>query len=522
MAEKEYLTDTPPLKGEESKVEYAAAQYDGEPTNGELKTLDHGFTDVYDHATPEEELRVLRKIDYRLVPLLALLYLVAFVDRSNIGNAKIAGLSDDLKLVGMDYNVALTVFFVPYALFEIPSNIVLKILRPSIWISILLFCWGLVMTLMGIVNSYGGLIACRFFLGVAESGFFPGATFLLTLWYKRYEVQRRMAVFYAAASLSGAFSGLLAFAIESMKGDDGLDGWQWIFIIEGLVPVALAFVIWWLLPDNPETAKFLTKDEKELIINRLALETGSGKGKVTNSDKIQMKYIIAALKEWKTWAAVVMFWGNTIGVYGFTSTVPTVIEQLGYSSANAQLMTIPIYVFAMIMTLIFAWWGDYVQQRSPFIMAGFGIAAVGFIAELAIPHPRLPGVTYGFLFPVAAGLYCPFISIVTWTANNAAPSSKRAIAMALLISAGNLGGIAGSNVFIAAQAPVYHVGFGTCLASSVCAMITAFVLRIAYARENRQRKALLDEMGEEAIRARYTDQELLDLGDKAPFFIYTL
>lgn len=109
-----------------------------------------------------------------------------------------------------------------------------------------------------------------------------------------------------------------------------------------------------------------------------------------------------------------MFWANTIGVYGFTATVPSVIEHLGYSSANAQLLTIPIYVFAMIITLIFAFWSDHVQQRSPFIMAGFGIAACGFIAQLAIPHTSLPGLTYGFLFPVAAGLYCPFIQIVCW------------------------------------------------------------------------------------------------------------
>ena len=124
----------------------------------------------------------------------------------------------DLNLQGLKYNTAVTIFFVPYALFEVPSNIVLKIMRPSLWISIILFSWGLVMTLMGIVKSYEGLLAARFFLGVAEAGFFPAATYLLTIWYKRYEVQRRMAVFYAAATLAGAFSGLLAFGIEHMRG----------------------------------------------------------------------------------------------------------------------------------------------------------------------------------------------------------------------------------------------------------------------------------------------------------------
>lgn len=169
---------------------------------------------------------------------------------------------------------------------------------------------------MGLTSSYRGLLAARFFLGVCESGFFPGATYLLTLWYLRYEVQQRMAVFYVAASLSGAFSGLLAFAIEKMKGIGGKDGWQWIFILEGLVPILCSFLMWFMLPDSPETAKFLTKHEKEFLINRLALETGSKVGRVTNADRIKLKHVWAALKEWKIWCAVIMFWGNSIGVYG--------------------------------------------------------------------------------------------------------------------------------------------------------------------------------------------------------------
>jgi MFS family permease len=128
---------------------------------------------------------------------------------------------------GLQYNAAYTLFFVPYTLLEVPSNIILKLMRPSRWISLLLFSWGLVMTLMGLVNSYRGLLAARWFLGVAESGFFPAASFLLTIWYKRYEYQRRFAVLYSMASLAGAFSGLLAFAIEKMDGIGGRTGWQW-------------------------------------------------------------------------------------------------------------------------------------------------------------------------------------------------------------------------------------------------------------------------------------------------------
>ena len=176
----------------------------------------------------------------------------------------------------------------------------------------------------------------------------------------------------------------------------------------------------------------------------------------------------------------------------------------------------------MIVVLIFAFWSEKVQQRTPFIMAGYAIAACGFIGQLAVPQTRLPGLTYGFLFPVAIGLYCPFIQIVCLIGNNLAPSSKRAVGMAILISLGNFGGIAGSNVYISSQAPHYPVGFGTGLAISLAAIMMAFALRVAFARENKKRRDLLEREGEDAIRAKYTDQELLDLGDKSPFFQYTL
>jgi len=302
----------------------------------------------------------------------------------------------------------------------------------------------------------------------------------------------------------------------------GLNGWNWIFILEGIVPVLLALVVWKLLPDNPETARFLSNHEKEFIINRLALETGSGAGRVTNADRIRLHHIVAAFKDWRIWCGVICFWANTIGVYGFTATVPTIVQQLGYTSALAQLMTIPIYVVAMIFVLGFAWWSDRVQQRTPFIMAGFAIACVGLIAELAIPHPAMTGVSYFFLFWVAAGLYSPFICLVCLIGNNLAPSSKRAVGMAILIAVGNFGGICGSNIFLARQAPRYPAGYGTALGICVVAIGAAYVLRCAYDRENKRRDAFMEGKTAEEVRAAHTEQELLDMGDRSPFFRYTL
>ncbi|KIY02918.1 uncharacterized protein Z520_01383 [Fonsecaea multimorphosa CBS 102226] len=469
-----------------------------------------------------EERRIIRKIDVRLLPVLAVLYLCSYLDRSNIGNAKIAGMYEDLELYGLRYNTVVAVFFVTYALFEVPSNIMLKIVRPSIWLAILSFSWGTVMTLMGVVQSYHGMVAARFFFGLTEAGFFPAATYLLSLWYKRYEMQTRMALFYSAASLAGAFSGLLAFAIEKMDGVAGLAAWRWIFILEGLVPVAISFTLYWVLPDSPATARFLTKEERLFATNRLNINTIVGHAQAINSDKIGMRHIKAAFGDWKMWLAIIPYWSCSIGTYGFTATAPTAIEQLGYTSAHAQLMTIPIYAFALIVTLILSVWADRHKQRTPFIMIGVVMGLIGFLGELAVPHPRLPGLTYFFFFFIAAGVYAPLPSLITFISNNTAPSSKRAVGMALLIGMGALGGICGGNIFLAKQAPKYPVGYGVPLGVSIAGLISTWILRTAYAKENKAKEALLRSEGEESLRQRYTPQELLDLGDKSPFYQYTL
>ncbi|KAL0261306.1 hypothetical protein SLS55_005003 [Diplodia seriata] len=286
-------------------------------------------------AVPEydakETQRILRKVDYRLLPMLTLLYVLSFIDRSNIGNAKVAGMNDDLGLTGSQYNIALTVFFFPYALFEVPSNVVLKLVKPSIWIASMMIAWGTVMTLMGIVQSYGGLVGARVAvstsqpkpplisvltrhqqLGFAETGFFPASTFLLTTWYRRFELQTRMAVFFSAASMAGAFSGLLAFAIQNMDGVAGLRGWRWIFILEGIATVCIGACCFALLPNSPETATFLTAAERRFLVRRLQTDSGTETGHVETEDLFHWPTIRAALVEWKIWFAIIIYWVSTV------------------------------------------------------------------------------------------------------------------------------------------------------------------------------------------------------------------
>ncbi|KAF2716611.1 retrograde regulation protein 2 [Polychaeton citri CBS 116435] len=500
---------------QDEKLDLDAAIEHFETVEKQTSGVDASDLPAYDD---KEAKRILRKVDYRLVPMLTLLYLLAFLDRGNIGNAKVAGMNDDLGLTGTQYNIALTVFFFPYALFEVPSNVVLKLIRPSLWISIMMVSWGLVMTFQGLVQGYHGLIVTRTLLGLTESGFFPAATYLLTCWYCRFEVQTRLAVFFSAASLAGAFSGLLAFAIAKMNGVGGLEGWRWIFILEGILTVLIGFSLYWTLPDSPETASFLKPYEREYIIRRLCQDSGTRAGKVSTNEPFKWSYLRSALFEWKIWLAVIVYWGNSISLYGFTYSAPSIILGLGYSSAMAQILTIPVYFVGVCGTVLFSWLADKRQKRWPFIVGPYAIAAACFVALLAIPHPRYPGLTYAFLFGIPAGVYPPLIGILSFIGNNLAPSWKRSIGMALLISMGNLGGAIGSNIYLESQSPAYPLGYGLSLGIVLAAIFSTMVLRLAYGRQNEKR----DRKDEGEVRAHYSEDQLLELGDKSPLYRYVI
>lgn len=193
--------------------------------------IDQQVLDSEPEFNPVNEKALVRKLDRRLLPALTALYLLSFLDRSNVGNARLQGLATDLHMTGNQYLTALTVYFIGYVLFEVPCNIVLKLWTPRMWLPTLTLAWGVVATLMGVTQSLAGLFVVRFFLGVTEAGLFPGIVFYLSMWYTRGERVFRIALFFSAASLAGAFGGILAYGISHMAGVGGYNGWRWIFIL---------------------------------------------------------------------------------------------------------------------------------------------------------------------------------------------------------------------------------------------------------------------------------------------------
>ncbi|KAL2203666.1 MFS nicotinic acid transporter Tna1 [Sarocladium strictum] len=458
-----------------------------------------------------DEKKTLRKMDLHIIPILSLLYLLCFLDRSNIGNAKIEGLLDDLSLSSSQYNLCLTVFFLTYAAFELPSNLVLRRLKPSIWLPCLMVSVGIVMTCMGLVQNYHGLLVSRLFLGVAEAGLYPGVAFYITMWYRRGEAQLRQAMFFSAASIAGAFSGLLAFAIAKMDGVGGLEGWRWIFILEGILTVLVSTSAFWLIADYPETAKFLTEQERAWVLDRLRSQYS---GNVEATEKFKWKYVGHALKDFQVYLALLAWYGVACPLYGVAFFLPTIIRDLGYTSSQAQLLTIPIYITAAAVAVVSAYFSDKTKRRSPFLMLHLCCVIVGFVIVISAAGRGVPGVVYFGIFLAVSGIYPAIPSNVTWLSNNLAGDYKRAAGMALHIGIGNFAGAMSSNFYRAQDGPTFYLGHGLNLGLAVLGLVAAVVLRQVYVRINNKR----DSVDPSGIHP----DELAKMGDKAPTFRYML
>ncbi|TFK86321.1 MFS general substrate transporter [Polyporus arcularius HHB13444] len=452
--------------------------------------------------SPGEQRRLWRKIDMRLMPILTVMYLCSFVDRGNIGNAKLEGLTTQLQLTGNQYNVALTMYFVAYFFFTIPSNLVLKKFRPSRWLSGITMVWGLVTTLMGVVKTFPQLVGTRLCLGAVESGLSCGVFYHFTLWYPRHMLLTRMSIFIGGASFAGAFSGLLAYGISFMSGTAGLLGWSWIFIIEGLVTIVVGLVALFVLVDFPQTATFLTPPEREYLLHRLMYDNSS----VGEEQHFEWRHIREAVLDWQVWMLAIINMINSIAVYGITLFLPSIINGFGFDATISQLLSVPPYVVA-----------NHIKKRSPFVIAGLLLCFVGYainVADVSV------GAKYFGTFLVVTGGYSGYPAITAWLPNNLAGHYKRGVGIAMQLSFSSFGGIISSNIYRTQDAPRYILGHALEMGFMAIALLLVPLTVFCYMRINTQRETGRGEEIEKDVR--WAPEELRRLGDRAPDFRYTL
>ncbi|KAG4436142.1 hypothetical protein IFR05_008385 [Cadophora sp. M221] len=426
---------------------------------------------------------MVRKIDFRLMPMLIILFLLNILDRNNFTNARLGGLEDDIGLTDHQYNTALMIMYVGYLLFQFPSNVILsRFPRPGIYLGVAALIWGGVSACMASVHSYGGVIAVRFFLGFAEAPFFPGALLMLTSWYARSELPFRIAILYAGNTLSNCFGGLIAAGVlGGMEGVSGLRAWRWLFILEGSVTIAIALIAVLVLPNYPKKAKWLTDEEREYAIWRIADEA-AGQEDGEDGESIWTG-AAQALKDPKVYMLILLQFSLLVGM-AYTYFFPSIVSTLGYNKITTLLLTAPPYALAFFTSLGNSLHSGKTNERAFHIALPLSISMLGNI--LCITLTTTAG-RYASMFLMTMGVYSAFNVTLSWVSSTIPrPKSKRAAALAMVNSLANCTHLFTSYLYPNSAKPRYiTAGITLSLFCGLCAA-TAMVLRFWLRWENRR------------------------------------
>ncbi|GAA5881185.1 hypothetical protein JCM16303_004834 [Sporobolomyces ruberrimus] len=395
--------------------------------------------------------KTIRKVDLRLLIILSAIYAVSLIDRTNISVARVAGMAKALQLtVGERYSIITLVFFVPYIIFELPSNLLIRKVGPRVLLSAITVLWGAVMLGMGFVTDWTQLLACRFLLGLLESGFFPGCVFLISCWYTRHELQKRMSFFYLTSMVISGFSNIIGYGISLLEGRQGLGGWQWIFIIFGIVTIALGLLASFTIVDFPDRATFLAPEQRDFIIARVNLDRGDAE-----ADKFTAGKGLRHAMDLKLWAFGLIFCFSTMPAYAFSYFLPVILSGGGYDRKLSLCLSAPPYVFAAFFTFAMAVFSDKRKNRAVFI--GFS-AIVCLVGLVIMAYAKPLGVRYFGSFLAIAGAQSNVPAALTYQANNVRSHSKRAVSSAICVGLGGVGGIFASLVYRQVDYPRYLPG----------------------------------------------------------------
>lgn len=521
----------------------------------------------------KEESRIRLKMDFGLIPLVSLLYckmlppasassflntqlirlqcfpsltaqtlvrtlencelmLLTMNDSPTPGNARLAGLENDLGLRNYDYNASLSVFYISYIVFEIPCNALCKYMGPGWFIPSITLGFGILTICTAFVTNFATLCAVRFLLGILEAGMMPSLVYFLSRWYRQSELTFRVSLFIISASLAGAFGGLLASAILRLDSFGSLHSWRMIFAIEGqsclvaacttpiplmshtLLPgtatAVLGIICFFALPDRPETALWLTQSEKELAIARLKADRI-----VTTElvDQFSWKRIRLGIFNPVVLPTSVIFLLNSITVHGVSFFLPTIVKTIfpAHSVSNQQLLTVPPYVLGAITCAATSYVSWRVNRRGIFMILCAPLTVVGYAMFLASTNPN---VRYGATFLPFMGIFTYGALTNSHVAANVVSDTAKSSAIATNVMLGNMGGLISTWAFLPSDAPHYKVGNGLNLAAQASMIIIAIVLYFWVKRDNQRREAV-DVVAE--LEGK-TMEEIRDMDWKHPEF----
>ncbi|ENH75706.1 hypothetical protein FOC1_g10003865 [Fusarium oxysporum f. sp. cubense race 1] len=413
------------------------------------------------HLTEEEiatmNKKLVRKIDSIILPIIGILYILNYIDRQNLAAAKLHGITEDLNMTTEEFATAISILFVGYLPFQIPSNLIIaRIPRPGMYICVAVVIWGTISACTALVKNYGQLLAVRAILGVAEAVFFPGAIYYLSAWYTKTELGKRIASLYIAQQVGNAFGGLFAAAIFQLDGRHGIKGWQWLFIIEGSATVGIRDLAVWRIESTTGAAE---GSEKESTLKSF--------GKALSDPKLLLLILCNLLSQAQ----------GSIANY-----FPTLVASLNFSSTVSLLLTAPPYVLAGAVYWVLMWYSDRKNTAYPIIIGCIAIAVGMYIIPMSTLN--VPARYFSMMILPFASVGPQLVLYKTINLHLARPVSKRAAASALVNAIGGTSNIWASYLYYAP--PHFYAAFGTLMGCAFLFAGTITFYRWLVLRENKR------------------------------------
>ncbi|OAK93526.1 MFS transporter [Phaeosphaeriaceae sp. SRC1lsM3a] len=424
--------------------------------------------------------KLVRKIDLIILPIISILYILNYIDRQNLAAAKLKGIMEDLNMTTQQFATAISILFVGYLPFQIPSNLLIaKIPRPGMYICCAVVIWGSISAATATVKTYGQLLAVRAILGVAEAVFFPGAIYYLSAWYTKTELGKRIAMLYIAQQVGNAFGGLFAAAIFQMEGVHGIRGWQWLFIVEGAATVGIGAVCAFFMPEFPHNSRILSQTERDLAVWRIESEAGAAEGVAQDQKESVLHGFGKALSDPKL--LLLIFCNLLSQAQGsIANYFPTLVHSLGFSGTISLLLTAPPYVLAGFVYYWLMWYSDRRNTAYPIILACISIAIAMYIIPMATVNV---GARYFSMMILPFASVGPQLVLYkTINLHLARPVSKRAAASALVNAIGGTSNIWASYLYYAP--PHFFAAFGTLMGCAFWFAATITFYRWLVRREN--------------------------------------
>jgi MFS transporter, ACS family, tartrate transporter len=376
------------------------------------------------------------RITWRLIPLLFICYIIAYIDRINVGFAKMqlqGVLGVDDRIFGSVYGLGAGLFFIGYFLFEVPSNLILQRVGARIWIARIMIVWGIVSSLMMFIRGTTSFYLIRFLLGVAEAGFYPGVILYLTYWFPDKERAHTVALFATGTVIAGIVGSPVSGAILELHGFFNLEGWQWLFLLEGIPAVLMGIIVVFILPDNPQKAKWLSQNEKAWIRSRLDEEALQSKGRA----HFRLSEVFTS---GRIWLLCFIYFLLTVGIYGYEMWLPSIIKEFsGLSYSLVGLINAVPYLIAVVVMLITGYHSDKTGERRWHVAAAAFAAAAGFGFSAYLHNPYLALMALMFSLVGLKSAMGPFWALSTTFLSGTAAAGG----IALINSVGNLGGFVG-------------------------------------------------------------------------------